>query len=63
MAKRVRISEVNSPSPRAAEAFARLLLEREKDRPVLTLVGDSNPESARYKLTPHDPSSPLSEVV
>ena len=63
MAKRVRVSEVNSPSPRAAEAFARLLLERGKGRPVLTLMGDSNPESARYKLTQHDSSSPLLEVV
>ncbi|BAO29373.1 hypothetical protein [Sulfuritalea hydrogenivorans] len=38
MAKRITITETNSPAAGFAEAFARLLVERERARPALSLV-------------------------
>ena len=63
MAKRITITETNAPAGCFAEAFARLLLEREKSRPVLSLVGNPKPETAGYKLPDHDSSRSLPAVV
>lgn len=62
MTKRVTVSETNLPSAGFTEAFARLLLEREKSRPTLMLVDNSKSEPLGYKLPAHDPRRSLSPV-
>lgn len=63
MTKRITITETNAPSAAFAEAFALLLIEREKSRPALSLVDNSKPAPDGYKLPAHDPSRSLSEIV
>ncbi|MCX8016497.1 MAG: hypothetical protein N2690_01145 [Rhodocyclaceae bacterium] len=64
MAKRITITEANAPPTFLAEAFARLLFERNKTMPApaLSLV-TSKPVTAGYKLPAHDQSRPLPPVV
>lgn len=61
--KRITITETNAPAAGFGEVFARLLLDRERARPALTLVDNSKPAQAGYKLPAHDPSRPLPAVV
>ena len=63
MAKRVLVTETNAPVSRLAEAVARLLIEREKARPALTLVDGSKPPTGATTLPTHDPSSPVPPLV
>lgn len=63
MTRHITIIEVNAPAAGFAEAFARLLIEREKARPALSLVNNSKPAPSEYKLPSHDQSRPLPAVV
>lgn len=49
MTKRVTVSETNLPSAGLTEAFARLLLEREKSRPAAA-IGGSIEDAARSRV-------------
>lgn len=63
MTKRITITETNAPTACFAEAIARLLVERERQRPTLSLVPNLPPAATAHNIAAHDQSSPLPAVI